>query len=267
MNVMKKPHGVVVISPGRLVREGLKQLLQCSGCIVQVDASDIDDLLANSDGHDQPDLVICTLNLDERARIELAAMEKIRAAFPGAKLVVLSDVVSSTGVHQALGAGVAGVLSAELPNHVLQCSLDLIVLGQTLFPAKLFYAHDDATPASDPEASNSFEEAPGSLEHGAHMQPTPFSWNGKNGMTPEPPRGPQLSERENQILQRLTLGSSNKTIAREFDISEATVKVHIRAVLRKIRVSNRTQAAIWALNNHLAHQKLNGQRPPTQIAA
>lgn len=266
MNITKKPHSVVVISPSRLVREGLRQLLQSSGCIVQSDANDIDDLLANSDGQDQPDLVICSLNLDERAQIELAAMKEIRAAFPKAKLVILSDVVSSAGVHQALGAGIDGVLSAELSNHVLQCSLELIVLGQTLFPAMLFYAHSGATTATDAEAKNLFEEAHGSLEPGAHVQPTPFSWNGKNGMAPNLPTGPQLSEWEGQILHELTLGSSNKMIAREFSISEATVKVHIRAVLRKIRVSNRTQAAIWALNNRPAHSKLNGQRAPMQIA-
>jgi two-component system nitrate/nitrite response regulator NarL len=44
-------------------------------------------------------------------------------------------------------------------------------------------------------------------------------------------------------------GDSNKVIARKIDITEATVKVHVKAILRKIRVHNRTQAAIWAMNN------------------
>jgi len=44
-------------------------------------------------------------------------------------------------------------------------------------------------------------------------------------------------------------GDSNKVIARKIDIAEATVKVHVKAILRKIRLSNRTQAAIWAMNN------------------
>jgi two-component system nitrate/nitrite response regulator NarL len=44
-------------------------------------------------------------------------------------------------------------------------------------------------------------------------------------------------------------GESNKTIARKIEIAEATVKVHVRTILRKIRVHNRTQAAVWALNN------------------
>ena len=55
---------------------------------------------------------------------------------------------------------------------------------------------------------------------------------------------PQFSPRENLILRCIIEGDSNKCIARKIDIAEATVKVHVRAILRKIRVQNRTQAAI-----------------------
>jgi two-component system nitrate/nitrite response regulator NarL len=57
----------------------------------------------------------------------------------------------------------------------------------------------------------------------------------------------QLSERERQILSCLTRGESYKLIARNCSIAEATVKVHLKTILRKIAVSNRTQAALWAL--------------------
>ncbi len=58
-----------------------------------------------------------------------------------------------------------------------------------------------------------------------------------------------LSEREAQVLQCLINGSSNKLIARDLSITEATVKVHIKGLLRKVRANNRTQAAIWGMNN------------------
>jgi two-component system nitrate/nitrite response regulator NarL len=58
-----------------------------------------------------------------------------------------------------------------------------------------------------------------------------------------------LSQREMQILQCLLNGDSNKMIANRIGITEATIKVHLKSVLRKINASNRTQAAIWALNN------------------
>ena len=60
---------------------------------------------------------------------------------------------------------------------------------------------------------------------------------------------PRLSARQQSILRCLIQGDSNKTIARKMAIAEATVKVHVKAILRRIRVHNRTQAAIWAMNN------------------
>ncbi len=61
-----------------------------------------------------------------------------------------------------------------------------------------------------------------------------------------------LTEREVQILQCLVQGDSNKMIANRLGITEATVKVHMKGLLRKISATNRTQAAIWALNNGFA---------------
>ena len=58
-----------------------------------------------------------------------------------------------------------------------------------------------------------------------------------------------MSQREVQILRCLLSGDSNKMIANQLSITEATVKVHLKSLLRKINASNRTQAAIWALNN------------------
>ena len=62
---------------------------------------------------------------------------------------------------------------------------------------------------------------------------------------------PALSPRQLTILRHLIVGDSNKSIARKVSLSEATVKVHVKTILRKIRVHNRTQAAIWALNHPL----------------
>src|SRR5258707_4541820 len=68
---------------------------------------------------------------------------------------------------------------------------------------------------------------------------------------------PQLSTREKSILRCLIEGDSNKCIARKIDIAEATVKVHVKAILRKIRVQNRTQAAIWGM------RLANNSSPPS----
>ncbi|PVE20919.1 hypothetical protein DC522_29550 [Microvirga sp. KLBC 81] len=60
----------------------------------------------------------------------------------------------------------------------------------------------------------------------------------------------KLSAREAEVLRCLREGAPNKVIARQLDVAEATVKVHIKMILRKIGVSNRTQAALWA-SRHL----------------
>jgi two-component system nitrate/nitrite response regulator NarL len=57
----------------------------------------------------------------------------------------------------------------------------------------------------------------------------------------------RLSPQEERILEHLISGNSNKVIARVLDIAETTAKVHVKAILRKLRLSNRTQAAVWAL--------------------
>ena len=75
----------------------------------------------------------------------------------------------------------------------------------------------------------------------------------------------QLSDREAAILNSLVQGAPNKVIAYQLKITEATVKVHVKAILRKIQVKNRTQAAIWALNRQVFAETLgagNGGLPP-----
>jgi DNA-binding CsgD family transcriptional regulator len=62
---------------------------------------------------------------------------------------------------------------------------------------------------------------------------------------------PQLTGRQQAILRCICRGYSNKTIARTLDIAEATVKIHVKVILRKIGLKNRTQAAIWAIQSGL----------------
>jgi len=73
-----------------------------------------------------------------------------------------------------------------------------------------------------------------------------------------------LSQREEQVLQGLVKGHSNKIIARTCTITEATVKAHMKSILRKIRVANRTQAAIWAMGNGFSTEKV--ENPMTEFS-
>src|SRR5258706_4448627 len=75
--------------------------------------------------------------------------------------------------------------------------------------------------------------------------------------------GVMESRSDQRLLRCLIEGYSNKCIARKIDIAEATVKVHVKAILRKIRVQNRTQAAIWGINNWSATGLANNSSLPS----
>ena len=77
-----------------------------------------------------------------------------------------------------------------------------------------------------------------------------------------------LSQRELDIIRRLADGHSNKTIAKELSITEATVKVHLKTVLRKMGVANRTQVAIWAVQHGVVKAtSMNGNGNGARLAA
>lgn len=97
----------------------------------------------------------------------------------------------------------------------------------------------------------------------------------EEGFEPDPNAGDQpgledelwkrMSTREMEILFRLANGDSNKVIARLFDLSEATVKVHVKAILKKLRLLNRTQAAIWAIRNGFEEEFDQRQAPAAAL--
>ncbi|MEO7157797.1 MAG: LuxR C-terminal-related transcriptional regulator [Vicinamibacterales bacterium] len=147
--------------------------------------------------------------------------------------MLLADIVDVGWIRQAAAMGVDAVLSQDISSDILQRSLHLVVLGQQLFPAALAYAPAEA--AAMPQSD---------------LIPFPMPAVARP-ITIAPERPVVLSEREGQILRCLIDGASNKEISRLLRLNEATVKGHLKALLRKVSVSNRTQAAIWALNNNI----------------
>jgi DNA-binding NarL/FixJ family response regulator len=77
----------------------------------------------------------------------------------------------------------------------------------------------------------------------------PIAGTPKDASSPASPAKMLLSERESRIIKMLAKGHPNKLIASEIDVTEATIKVHIKSIMRKLRVQNRTQAALWAVDH------------------
>lgn len=280
---------VVILEPNRLVREGLARLLAEGGFVV-VDSTRVGDLtrIGDLDGplvRDQAvDLVLTELPTHE---YRMAGwLERIAACYPRAKIVLLTvgparpDVVRS-----ALASGAHGYVDKNVSFTVMHAVIDAVLHGQIVCPSALrdyLLSSERATPIQQVEESARSAGEPavspyrqqqlhtrrvGDLpapDMPAHPDSAPVTEvHATNGQA-EPERGavqippaktaesPQvnLSERETEILHHLTKGYANKIIAHRLEISEATVKTHLKSLLRKLHFSNRTQAAIWAVNHY-----------------
>jgi two-component system nitrate/nitrite response regulator NarL len=198
----------VLIEANRLFREGLKHLLADTRFEVGSEYNTIDLALAAGEADAAPELVI-----SGQAVKDEADLRAIREAFPSARIVVLADDLTVDVLRAAMGGGADGFLIKNVSPEALIQSLQLIMLGEKVFPTNL--------------ASMLLDMSAIAPQHSI--------------------RG--LSPREQEILQALVTGASNKMIAIRLGITEATVKVHLKTLLRKIDVNNRTQAAIWAMNN------------------
>ena len=156
--------------------------------------------------------------------------EALHQRFPEARIVVLADTFELEEVIHAFAVGVAGYLVKEISCEPLLVSLRLVALGEKVLPSQFV----------------------GNLcDRGLRPSSASSDWTSDVALV-------NLSEREVQILRDLILGHPNKVISRRLGISEATVKVYVKTVLRKLRVSNRTQAAIWAVVRGLDRAVPNG---------
>jgi two-component system nitrate/nitrite response regulator NarL len=175
---------------------------------------------------------------------DLTCLREVRQKFPNIRTIALAETISPSVFVQTVSAGIEALLLKDISGDVLQRAISMVLLGQHLFPIGLAQnllpgATAQSRPAQPPMEAVSAEPVPGV----------------------ERDRTVLFSEREQQILQCLVGGYSNKAIARKLHIAEATVKVHVKGLLRKVQVSNRTQAAIWALSRGIKNN------PPQQIAA
>ncbi|WP_082610067.1 response regulator transcription factor [Bosea sp. Root381] len=211
----------VIIETSTLFREGLAKLLQKTSFNIIATVSSAEEL--KSETYPEPEIVIVgTTNSDRSLESNLRIL---KARFPRVRCVVLSDQYTVEQVHLAFALSARGYLIKTISSSTLIKSLELVMLGESIIPSALLTRvvdeHDVGVEADEDDEDEVVEEVA--------------------------PASRALSAREVQILQCLVRGQSNKMIARNLDIVEATVKAHIKAILRKIRVQNRVQAAIWAM--------------------
>jgi DNA-binding NarL/FixJ family response regulator len=234
--------GIILVGKSILHREGLARILRSANFRILASVSSADDVLPSKLQLNQPLFLIIHTGDDFDVAVE--QVELFRGRHPDGRIAIVADHHRLDELVSAFRAGANGYFVDVMTSDVFIKSIELVMMGGTVFP-----------PAFPPFVLDS--------EGGNHLdEPGSRDENDKAILvTAEDAIAPQLSPRENSVLRCLIEGDSNKCIARKIDISEATVKVHIKAILRKIRVQNRTQAAIWGMNQGSSARTANNKSP------
>jgi DNA-binding NarL/FixJ family response regulator len=194
-----------------VVREGLERLVATFEGVELVGAAANGQEAVDRCRAAEPDVLL--MDIEMPVLDGIAATRAIAAAQPDVAVVVLTSFSDRDQILQALDAGAVGYLLKDAePDEI----------------AKAVRAAARGEAPLDPRAGRALLSARGSSS---------------------PLDG--LSEREREVLRLVARGLPNKLIARELSISEKTVKTHLTSVFRKIGVTDRTQAALWAERNGL----------------
>jgi two-component system nitrate/nitrite response regulator NarL len=211
----------VLVERNSLLRERLQRILTGTRFRVLKAAASLEELNVSNILSGRPILLL--IGADKDFAHTICDVKRIKILNPASRIVLLSEDRDLDSFTSAFREGADGYICKRIKRDALMKSLSLVMQGQVVLPveaSRLLGRLNEGTTISRRLVSKA---------------PVPFKRN--------------LSERQTEILFSLMQGESNKAIARHFAISEATVKVHIRAILRIISVKNRTQAAIWALNH------------------
>jgi DNA-binding NarL/FixJ family response regulator len=201
---------VVIADDHEVVRRGLVSLLTGPEVEIVGQAASGDEVLKVAKKA-KPQVVLLDVRMP--GADGLAALEKIRAQMPGVKCVMLSTFDNPTYVARAVAAG----------------AHDYVLKGCTR--AELILAITAAAAGEQPAKVGELRRVATTMANRATVS------------DPDIP----LTARELQVLRHMALGLSNKEIAQSLTISVETVKEHVQNILRKLSVSDRTQAAVWAV--------------------
>ncbi len=205
---------VVLVDDHALCRNGLTDLLHHRGNIQVVAALGDPDLVAPALRQHQPDLLVLDLRMP--ATDGLTLLRRLRAEGIATPALILTMSDSEADLAAALRAGVRGYLLKDMEP-------------------------EDVIAAIERAARGELTVAPAMTVKLAQMLQSGDKGSDRKGLLDS------LTDRERQILDHLARGESNKAIARSLDISHDTVKLHVRHILSKLKLSSRVEAAVFAV--------------------
>jgi two-component system nitrate/nitrite response regulator NarL len=215
----------ILICKNILLREGLKHLLK-NTCFCVSDT--VSDETAPWRHHFDTRPALFIVDASNSSDKLLKIIELLKDRQPEVKIALVADQFDVSFVRRGFAAGVDGFCSGARGREVLIKSLELIVMGERLLPGMLVHSLLSEMAAVNPEMD----------QDTSLTEPLPLD-----------PRILKLSKREVEILRCIMRGEPNKVIAHKLGVTESTIKVHVKAILRKIGLANRTQAAMWANEN------------------
>ncbi|MFP4146414.1 MAG: response regulator [Halorhodospira sp.] len=207
---------VLIVDDHHLFRAALQELLQAQGLTTETASgqADIPALVA----HFAPDLVLLDLRMP--GQDGLTILRQIQQSAPELPVVMLTGSEEERDLFDCLRAGAQGYLLKHNDPEYLISALHQATDGKIAVAPQLT---DTLARALGQPPDQRLDRSP----------PDPFA---------------TLTPRERDILERLAAGESNKVIARHLGISDGTVKLHVKAVLRKLGVHSRVEAAIKAVD-------------------
>jgi len=218
---MSKVVHISLVAKNEIAREGLRKILSGESFQIEASVSDVSALLGTQ-GQIEADRADHVVVIDGGGgSFALDACRRLALKRVHTRIALLMDQYSFEDVVEAFQIGADGVIIKEISCAPLTESIRLVALGEKVFPSQLVTNLTSWIPVASMGDWKSSAAAVG------------------------------LSDREIEILESIMAGMANKVIARQFGICEATVKVHVKAILRKLGVENRTQAATWGVKNGL----------------
>lgn len=188
----------------------------------------------------------------------LAAHRVLTAAHEGRRIIVLGDRPDAENIERGLQLGVAGYIPTSVEADVAVAALNFVLAGGSYFPpeALIQLGQPHATPPQEPQLSliTPGRPEPGRPRANASKTNGGGETSAVCGARERSPAAPinvlsgDLTSRQQQVLACLKRARSNKEIAHELSMSEATVKVHVRQVMKKLGAVNRTHAAVLAVD-------------------
>ena len=214
---------IVVIDDHALFRVGLKGLLERRGIEVVGAAADGEEGIALANAH-KPDVVLLDLRMPDLGG--LTVLRQMIGEGVDIPVVMLTTSADEGDLSESLRSGARGYLLKDMEPDELIVALQEIVQGKIVVAPSLTSVLADLVRHGDRR------ERKDELE--------PFS---------------SLTPREHEILCHLSEGQSNKVIARNLNISDGTVKLHVKAILRKLGVHSRVEAAVMAVEKGVCNRQ------------